>query len=124
VQRFWREAKAIAALRHPSIVPIHDVGIEEGVHFLTMDFVDGETLQALASSGKMDLRAALEIMAQVADAIHHAHGQGIIHRDLKPRNILVTREGRPLVTDFGLARPVESDVRITQTGMTWGPRPT
>jgi tetratricopeptide (TPR) repeat protein len=123
VRRFWREAKTIAALRHPSIVPIHDIGEENGTHYFTMDFVDGETLQALAAAGRLDTRAALEITAKVADAIHHAHEQGVIHRDLKPRNIMVSRGGHPLVMDFGLAKPVEADLRITQSGVTMGTPP-
>ncbi|MCU0723994.1 MAG: serine/threonine protein kinase, partial [Planctomycetes bacterium] len=123
VQRFWREAKSIASLRHPGIVPLHDVGLEEGTCFLTMDFISGETLQTLAASGSLDLPAKLEILAKVADAIHFAHERGIIHRDLKPRNILVSKEGNPYVTDFGLARPVEADLRITQSGITMGTPP-
>jgi len=124
VRRFQREAKSIAALRHPHIVPIHDVGVEGGTHFFTMDFVEGESLATRArAAGQLDPTRALEIMADVAEAIHYAHEHGVIHRDIKPQNILLTRDGTSKIMDFGLAKTVESDSRVTQTGFTMGTPP-
>jgi serine/threonine protein kinase/tetratricopeptide (TPR) repeat protein len=123
ILRFQREAKSIAGLRHPNIIPIHDIGVQEGRHFFTMDFVDGANLLSLVEEKKIDHRQALEIMAAVAEAIHHAHSQGVVHRDIKPHNILITADGTPKVMDFGLARTIESDTRITRTGLTMGTPP-
>jgi serine/threonine protein kinase len=123
VLRFQREAKSIAALRHPHIVPIHDIGIEQGTHFFTMDFVRGESLSRRLEDGPLDVRRALEITADVAEAIHFAHTRGVIHRDIKPHNVLVDEEGTPKIMDFGLAKTVESDARVTQTGLTMGTPP-
>ncbi|MCU0722520.1 MAG: serine/threonine protein kinase, partial [Planctomycetes bacterium] len=103
VERFQAEAKAAAKLRHPNIVPVHDVGISNGVLYFTMDFIEGTTLKDLIERRSLSARAAAELLAKVARALHYAHGQGIIHRDVKPANVLIDREGLPYVTDFGLA---------------------
>jgi serine/threonine protein kinase len=107
VQRFLREAEAVARLRHPSIVAVHDVGQHEGQPWLAMDLIDGRSLaeRLKPGEGKIPLNRALEAMVSVARAVQHAHDQGVIHRDLKPQNIMIDAKLRPFVLDFGLARP-------------------
>ncbi|MBX3468511.1 MAG: serine/threonine protein kinase [Planctomycetes bacterium] len=115
-RRFEREVGALARLRHPNIVSVHEAGsIREGP-YIVMDFVDGESLdQRLARLGPLPVREALRLMETVARAIEHAHTRGVLHRDLKPGNVLVDRTGTPLVTDFGLAREV--DPRLSATAL-------
>ncbi len=116
-ERFQREARLSARLRHPNVVPVHDVGREEGRLYLAMEFVEGRTLAAWLGEtrdlkragdprGTERLRREVEVLGMVADALGHAHALGVVHRDLKPGNILLDREGRPYVTDFGLAMDV------------------
>ncbi len=102
--RFAREARAIAALNHPGIVTIHSVEEDDGVHFLTMELVEGRTLAEAISPGGLPLPRLLDIAIPLADAIGAAHTRGIVHRDIKPANVMVTREGRIKVLDFGLAK--------------------
>lgn len=115
--RFLREGRAIARLKHPHIVGVHGIGrTNEGGYFLVMELVDGQDLRRFAKHG-LAIRESVELLATVAEAIAHAHSRGLIHRDLKPANILIDADGRPLVTDFGLARletDDESDA-LTQT---------
>ncbi len=106
IDRFLREARAAARLRHPNIVPVHDVGEIDGQHYFTCDFVEGESLEAARKRETLPPRRAIALVKTVAEALHHAHGEGIVHRDVKPANILLDREGRPFVTDFGLAKEV------------------
>ncbi|MEN1678121.1 MAG: serine/threonine-protein kinase [Planctomycetota bacterium] len=120
VQRFHAEAEAAAGLDHSGIVPIYDIGREEGRHYFSMKLIDGESLSRAARSVAGDQRAAAELMVKIAGAIHHAHQRGILHRDLKPGNILIDGEGEPHVTDFGLARQVESESDLTRTGAVLG----
>ncbi|HEY6564263.1 MAG TPA: serine/threonine-protein kinase, partial [Pirellulaceae bacterium] len=104
MSRFLQETRAIAALDHPGIVPIYEVGEDTGYHFFSMPLVDGGNLGDAVTSGPLKPRVAAELVSTVARAVHFAHGHGIIHRDLKPRNILLDRNGAPKVTDFGLAK--------------------
>src|SRR5262249_1713745 len=105
LRRFEREGRALAALNHPHISAVFDVGREDGIDFLVMEFVAGETLaERLARSGALPMREALTIATDVADALDAAHTQGIVHRDLKPANIKITPDGVVKVLDFGLAK--------------------
>ena len=118
--RFQREAQATARLQHTNIVPIYGVGTYEGKPYLVMDFVQGKTAKQLKDDGKMTPRLALTIIEGVAEALHHAHQHGVIHRDVKPANILVDKDERVQLMDFGLARRVDEDLEITQSGTTMG----
>jgi serine/threonine protein kinase len=104
-QRFEREAKAISTLNHPHICTLHDIGSENGLEYLVMELVEGETLSARIERGPLPLKELLKIGAEIADALDNAHRQGIVHRDLKPGNIMLTKSGAKLL-DFGLAKPL------------------
>ncbi|MBL8816281.1 MAG: serine/threonine protein kinase [Planctomyces sp.] len=114
--QFWREAEASAALIHPNIVPIFQVGSAAGVPFLVMEFISGGSLAERLQSGPMPVTEAVELTMSVAQAIHYAHLQNIIHRDLKPGNILLDLTGRPRVCDFGLARKLDTTQSLHITG--------
>ena len=120
VGRFRREAKAAAKLRHPAIVPIHDIGLFEGRHYYTMDFIEGRPLSGLVATGEITTRRALEIAIEVAEALEYAHTEGVIHRDIKPSNIMVDPQGAVHIMDFGLAKQLDSDTQFTRTGTTIG----
>ena len=106
LHRFRREAQAVAALNHPNIVTLYGVEEAGGIHFLTMELVEGRTLGDLIPRGGMPLRQLLEIGVPLADAVRAAHERGVVHRDLKPANIMITTEGRVKVLDFGLAKNI------------------
>ena len=113
-QRFEREAKTISSLNHPHICTLYDIGSQDGVDFLVMEYLDGETLQQRLEKGALPLDQALTIAIEIADALDKAHRQGIVHRDLKPGNIMLTKSGAKLL-DFGLAKPqVVSGPGITE----------
>jgi tRNA A-37 threonylcarbamoyl transferase component Bud32 len=119
LQRFLTEAEAVVALDHPHIVPLYQVGEVEGQHFFSMRLMEGGSLaRHLADYAKG--KSAVRLMVQVARAIHFAHQHGILHRDLKPGNILLDAEGRPYVTDFGLAKRAAGDLSLTQSGAILG----
>ncbi len=121
VERFRREAQAAANLSHPNIVPVFDWGEDSGVYFIVMEFVDGRTLSAiLRSAGAMHPDRAAEITADVAGALAYAHRRGVVHRDVKPGNVLITEEGVVKVTDFGIARALNTEESLTQTGAVMG----
>jgi len=117
LERFRREAKAVAAINHPNIVTIHSIESVETTHFLTMELVEGESLDHLIPPGGMPLAKVFEIAVPLADALSSAHESGIVHRDLKPANVMITGENRIKVLDFGLAKLVEdpeaSDLEAT-----------
>ncbi len=102
-QRFEREAKAIAALNHPHICTLYDIGNQDGIDFLVMEYLDGQTLAQRLEKGALPLEEALQVAIAIADALDKAHRQGIVHRDLKPGNIMLTKTGAKLL-DFGLAK--------------------
>ena len=118
-ERIRREARMVARLDHPGIVPIHDLGRHDQSLYLVMPLVAGETLRALIRSASLTLGEVLEIGAQAARALAYSHGRGIVHRDVKPSNVLVSREAghlRVRLMDFGLARQRSSDSGLTRTG--------
>ncbi|NQT51456.1 protein kinase, partial [bacterium] len=121
VERFHREARSAAAISHPNIIEIFDVGQDKGHEFIAMEFVEGDPLdRVLKRDGCIAPDRALELMKQVASALAKAHGAGILHRDIKPANILLTSDGHAKVADFGLAKQSAVDVSITVTGQTLG----
>ncbi len=120
VERFKTEAGAAAALRHPHIVGIHEIGEHNGTHFFSMDYVPGGTLSQLLRDGPLPARRAAELLVKIAQAIQHAHSQGVLHRDLKPANVLMDAAGEPVVTDFGLAKHAATDAGLTVTGQVLG----
>src|SRR6185295_5740624 len=105
--RFEREARTIAALNHPHICALYDVGEESEIDYLVMEYLEGETIAEKLARGPMPLDQVLKYAVQIADALDKAHRQGITHRDLKPSNIMLTRSGAKLL-DFGLAKPQPS----------------
>jgi serine/threonine-protein kinase len=118
--RFYQEAKAAGQLSHPNIVTIYDIGKGERLAYMAMEMLDGQELrQMLAAGTSISVPSALEIAAQVADALHYAHERGIIHRDIKPANIMVLTNGMVKITDFGIARMRNNEVK-TMTGMILG----
>lgn len=116
VARFKRESQAAASLSHPNIVNIYDVGEENGIYYIVMEYVKGKTLKEyIREKGKLDWEEAVRIAIQICSALKHAHKNGIIHRDIKPQNILVSEDGTVKVTDFGIARAVTS-ATVTMAG--------
>ena len=115
LKRFRREAEAAASLEHPGIVPIHEVGEREGTCYFSMGFIEGDQLDEVVRREPMPVRRAAELIAKVARTVHYAHEHNILHRDIKPGNILLDQEGEPHLTDFGLARLVETESTITHT---------
>ena len=121
VERFRREAQAAANLSHPNIVPVFDWGEDNGTYFIVMEFIDGRPLSSiLRTAGPMHPDRAAEIGADVAIALAYAHRHGVIHRDVKPGNVLITEDGIVKVTDFGIARAINTEESLTQTGAVMG----
>jgi serine/threonine-protein kinase len=119
--RFLQEARSAAALEHPHIVPIYDVGATEGLHYIAMKYIAGQTVRDLAQErGALPVREAARLLEQVAAALDYAHSQGIIHRDIKPSNMMVERNGWLYLTDFGLARGGAAGAGLTQAGTVMG----
>jgi WD40 repeat protein len=120
LRRFQNEAEAVAMLDHPGIVAIHEVGEHDGQRYFSMKLVQGDSLAARLDHYRHDPKAAALLVAEAAEAVHHAHMRGILHRDLKPANILIDEQGHPHVTDFGLAKKVEGDGELTHSGAILG----
>ncbi|MBX5475390.1 MAG: serine/threonine protein kinase, partial [Thermoleophilia bacterium] len=121
VERFRREARAVAQLSHPHIVTVIDRGADDGRQFIVFEYVEGENLKQLVERhGQLPVRRALELAIAVADALAFAHAHGLVHRDVKPQNVLLDVEGEVKVTDFGIARSLGVDRGVTQTGTVLG----
>jgi serine/threonine protein kinase len=120
VDRFYAEAEAAANLRHPNIVGIYEIGEAEGQHFFSMEYIEGQSLNALARENPLPPERAAEYTKTIAEAMQFAHERGILHRDLKPSNVLLDGKDQPLITDFGLAKRVEGGSQLTMTGMVVG----
>jgi len=119
-ERFRREAKVVARLEHPNIIPIHAFGIEGGIPWMAMRLVPGGALSSLLRSGRLARERTIAILGGVADALDYAHGKGVVHRDVKPQNILLDEAERVYLADFGIAKMVEGTGALTQTGMITG----
>jgi eukaryotic-like serine/threonine-protein kinase len=128
-RRFADEAQAASALNHPNIVTVHDVGVHDNVPYIVSELVDGTTLRSLVSRAPLPVREVLDLGVQMADGLAAAHHAGIVHRDFKPENVMVTRDGRVKILDFGLARmtagavATELDVTLTNTSVIAGTVP-
>jgi eukaryotic-like serine/threonine-protein kinase len=121
VERFHREARSAAQLKHPGIVSLYETGqTEEGVCYLVTEYVDGDTLEQRLKQKRLSVSAAALLIAQAAEALQYAHEQGVVHRDVKPSNILIDREGKPHITDFGLAKRDTGDATMTPDGQVMG----
>jgi serine/threonine protein kinase len=121
VERFRREAQNAAKLSHPNIVPVFDWGEDAGSYFIVMEYIAGRALSAvLREAGPLDPARAADIASQVAAALASAHRHGVVHRDIKPGNVLITEDGQVKVTDFGIARAVNTEESLTQTGAVMG----
>ncbi len=121
IQRFRSEAAAAAMLQHANIVAIHEVGVHDGQHFFSMDYVPGKSLAETVREGPLRPKEAARYVQKVAEAIHYAHQQGVLHRDLKPSNVLIdAATDQPRITDFGLAKRLNADSDLTVTGQVLG----
>src|SRR5262249_19052919 len=132
VERFLREARSTAQLRHPGIVSVHEVGTFEELPYLVSDYIDGVTLADLLTAQQVPMRDAVELIVQVAICLDYAHSLGVIHRDVKPSNIMLERSGvripaegpaplgKPMLMDFGLALRDEGEATMTQEGQVLG----
>src|SRR6185436_14025352 len=120
VQRFRTESAAAALLQHPNIVAIHDVGVHDGRHYFSMDYVEGRNLAQRVGPQPLAANKAACYVEIIAEAIHYAHERGILHRDLKPSNVLIDSNDQPRITDFGLARRLDGESSLTMTGQVLG----
>ena len=120
VRRFQREALSASSLAHPNIVEMYDVGEDDGLYYIVMEYVDGKTLkQLLKKRGNLTLSEAIDIMLQLTDGMAHAHDSYIVHRDLKPQNVMIKDDGQIKITDFGIAMALNS-TQLTQTNSVMG----
>jgi serine/threonine protein kinase len=120
VTRFRREALAVAELSHPNILHVYDAGVAFGMYYIVMAYVDGGSLKDMIAQGPVEMEYAISLAAQLSDALDHAHRHGLVHRDVKPNNVLITRDGRPLLTDFGIAKALHESQGLTRTGTAIG----
>jgi serine/threonine-protein kinase len=121
VQRFRKEARLVAQLSHPNIVTVIDRGDDGGRQFIVFEYVEGENLKEVVTrEGPLPLRRVLELALQIGRGLAFAHSQGLVHRDVKPQNVLMNGDDQAKVTDFGIARSIDVDVGVTQTGTVLG----
>ena len=120
VDRFLREARAVAQLRFPSILTIHEVGADNGTPYLVSDFVEGLTLADVLTGRRLAFKESAKLTAGVADALQYAHSLGVVHRDVKPSNIMIRPDGSPCVMDFGLAKRDAGEITMTVDGQILG----
>ena len=120
INRFYHEARAVAGLQHPGIIPVYEVGQFDGLHFFAMEYVQGASLRELTRDNPLPIRSVIAYLRQIADAVQYAHDQGILHRDLKPSNVLIDESDRARVMDFGLAKQLDDDSEMTRTGQILG----
>ncbi len=120
VKRFETEAKTLAKLDHPNILPIYDFELSEGVAYLTMPLIRGGTLRDILNRGPLDTLTAWRYLREIGDGLQHAHDAGIVHRDLKPTNVLIHADGRAMLADFGLARGAGQPTHLTTIGLAIG----
>ena len=120
VKRFYQEAQSAAKLEHPNIVPIYEIKEVQGRHYFTMAFIEGSTLKARVTDHELTRKEILELFVPIVDAVAFAHERNIIHRDLKPDNVLLDSQGRPRITDFGLAKSTSGGTELTCTGQILG----
>ncbi|HVN74687.1 MAG TPA: serine/threonine-protein kinase, partial [Thermoanaerobaculaceae bacterium] len=121
LRRFEQEARAIAALDHPSILAIHDVGSHDGAQFIVTELLEGQSLRERLHGGALPVRKAVEIGVQMAQGLAAAHEKGIVHRDLKPGNVFVTKDGHVKILDFGIAKLVQPEPEPGPSGTTVTP---
>ena len=120
-RRFLREARLAGALNHPNVVSVYDIGERDGLPFIVMELVDGETLaDVLAREGRLEPRRAVELALQACAGLEHAHRAGLVHRDVKPANLLLRRDGTVKIADFGIAHAADAATRLTQVGTILG----
>lgn len=120
VKRFLVEAEAAANLSHPGIVPVYEFGEHDGAHYFSMAYIDGPSLAEKLGDGPIEAEEAVGLLLPIAEAVEYAHGRGVIHRDLKPGNILLEKGSIPRIADFGLAKRIEDDAELTQSGTILG----
>jgi len=112
LRRFEQEARAVAALNHPNILALFDIGEHGGTRFVVTELLEGETIREKLAGGALSIRRAIDLALQIANGLGAAHDKGIVHRDIKPENLFVTRDGRIKILDFGLVKPI----RVAQAG--------
>jgi tetratricopeptide (TPR) repeat protein len=120
ILRFHLEAKSCSRMRHKHVVAVHDIGQENGIHYLTMDFIQGRDLATFIEKEEYSIKTAVILVKKIAEGLHYAHEQGFLHRDLKPANILLDTQNEPYITDFGLAKRIEQKQTLTQEGAILG----
>jgi predicted Ser/Thr protein kinase len=121
LERFYREARAAATLSHPNICPVHDVGTQDGIHYVSMAYIEGKPLSDLITGEKgLPQKEVAAVVRKLALAMQEAHAKGIVHRDLKPANIMINQRSQPVIMDFGLARRAQEDARLTKSGSLLG----
>ncbi len=120
IERFQREAQLAKELNHPNIVKVLDVGKDDNIHYFTMDYIEGVSLAGYIKKNRLPVRKSVKLFLQICDGLGYAHSKGIIHRDIKPGNILIDTNGKPLLTDFGLARQQDGKDGLTISGVALG----